>query len=581
MNYTLFFSLLFSLYIGSTQAQQEFRHHVYFEEGEAVISLEQLEEIKQFSANAQNLVQAKVVVRIYTNDAQGNESNYKLSGHRAALMKQCLQREGIQEGSIQIEHMGTALAATQQQQDFRRAELILTSDQHLFQRKSYQQAIFSAVQEWFKPHYDIFDIKPQKDTVLITSKGVVLYIPMATFDSNLVDTTVQLLVNSSHNPMEILTQYMSTLSGEHFLNSSGLLHLQAFWKGQKILKPLNKEIAILFPSRHYQDNALVYQSNPVLLSTTNWEASNNTPLPCAGFYSTKGYFCDPQFLIEPRLPYFASPPAKPIFTNIDSIIAIYDERIKTFDEQLTELEKDILNVPNEKKNSLVPKLRQKHKAIEWAQKTIAIKKDNLKEAYNREVEEKEAVYYQKLAAYNKNRNKQQQSYIRLLNNWANSKDSVQLLCKQEKETIQKTNAQYGVKLINTIRQQVAEKGLQNTLGFWISTKELGWKNIAHKLTPSNTTKYQINTKESAYGISAFLVFKNSQTVIMGQAETGRSISFGRLPYEQNASLVVIRRDEKGLSWGFYDINTNIIPPFIEFDYYSQTEVFAKLLTLSI
>lgn len=577
MNYTTIQFVIFLLFIGSLQAQQEFRHTVYFEEGEAIISLAQLEEIKRFSANAQNLAAAKVVVRVYSNDASNN--NPKLSGHRAALMKQCLQREGIQAEAIQTEQMGLAINANGQENQLRKAELILTTDEHLFQRKSYQESIFSELQKWFAPHYDYFDIYPKKDTILVTSKGVVLYIPNATFDTTAVDSTIQLLVNSSHNPMDILVHYMSTLSGQNFLNSSGLLHLQAFWKGQKITAPLVKDIAILFPSNQYKSNALAYQSNPILLSTTNWQTGQTTPLACAGFYTNNGYFCDPQFLIQPRLPYFSVPPVKPIFTNIDSIINIYNSRIQTFDNQLLELDNDIKNIPADKKNSLLPKLKQKQKSIGWAQKKIELKKDDLKEAYNREVEEKEAIYYQELAIYNKKRNQQQQSYIRLLNNWAGSKDSVQLLCDQEKEVLQKVNAQYPSNFLAKAKEVMAQQELKKSLGFLIKTKQLGWTNIAEKLPISNTTQYQVKTNQSAYGISAFLVFKNSQTVVMGQAETGESISFGRLPYEQKATLILMQNDEKGLSWGFYDINTNTVPPFIQFDYYSRTEVLGKLMYL--
>ncbi|MCP4438715.1 MAG: OmpA family protein [Aureispira sp.] len=561
------------------QAQQEFRHTVYFEQGEAIISLEQLEEIKQFTANAQNLTEAKVVVRSYANDAKGNDSNSNLSSRRAALMKQCLLREGIPEAYIQTEQMGDVLFSNETTNNFQRAELILTTDQHLFKRKSYQETIFNEVQEWFKPHYDYFDIYPKRDTILITSKGVILYIPTATFDTAQIDTTVQLLVNSSHNPMDILVHQMSTLSNQKLLNTSGLLHIQAFLRGQEIIIPLAKEIAILFPSNQYQSNALAYQSDPMLFSTTNWQSTNTGPLACGGFYTEEGYFCDPQFLKQPKLPNFSNPPSKPILTNIDSIIRIYDERIKTFDAQLNELDNDINNVPKDKKSTLLPKLKQKRTAIEWAQKKIELKKDDLKTDYNKEVEEKEAVYYKKLALYNTQRNQQQQNYIRQLNNWATSKDSIQILCEGEQKLVADINNQYGNNLLMQCRQLAANRGLQKPLGFWLTTKKLGWTNIAKELPTGNTTGYHINIQYSAYSVSAFMVLKNSQTIIMGQAAGGRTISFGRLPYEQEATLVFIQHDEKGLSWGFYDVNTSIVPPHVELDYYSRNEVFSKLSDL--
>ena len=147
-------------------AQTTHKHVVYFDPGQASISLQQLDSIKQWTALIKQLSNPKILVNSYANDAAIADNNQQLADKRALLLQQCLEREGI---PLQVLHIESKVQTTTENTTCNYCgELMITTDADFLYQNIYQKLIKEYLQTGSQIRSQIFWVNPMTDGIYTT-----------------------------------------------------------------------------------------------------------------------------------------------------------------------------------------------------------------------------------------------------------------------------------------------------------------------------------------------------------------------------------------------------------------------------
>ncbi len=552
----LIISLL--LLVTVVQGQYNAKHTVYFERGQASISLGQLDSIKALASQSIATINGRIVVHSYANDALEGDSNQRLSGRRAYLVQQCLEREGVNLGHLQIENK--VRHATEQEGCGACAEILLTTDSNFFFKNIYHEQIAEYLMEGSDVNAQTFWIRPFEDVVVTTKDGVLIRIPsgsLATQDSGLVKLDVRYLKNK----WDMLLHSLATRSVEQeFLELNRAVHLEVSQYGALLEMRNNQHITVITPSDVYSKKAKIYQQEGM-----SWVPHlQSDDLKVGSFYGGETYYCNDSNAAL-NLPNYAQPPAKPVYLIYDSMTVHQDKLLESLNVQLNYLAEQKVNKKG-KTQELSPQQKHNEYKLKTKKDRILIAKEKIRIQTREKNEAMEAEYYSALAVYNKNRNALQQSYIKNLDSLGAGQREKARRCEEHKTNIKQLQKEYGEETYEQIAEMLKNQPTSDKLGYWLKTNQLGWLSVGRKIAAmkENAVPYRAISSMSAYKVIAFLIFDETQDIVIGETLDERDIIFWEVPDGKTAKLLAVTKQGDSFLVAFHELVTSGDPIQLEF-----------------
>jgi len=571
-NYSSMFLLLLInivFFSAGMQAQYNVRHTVHFENGQASISLEQLDSIKKLAEQSISTTNNRIVVHAYANDAFEGDSNYKLSGRRAYLVQQCLERAGINLGHMQIENKvrhtpGEDGCATC-------ADILLTTDSNFVFQNVYHDQVAAFLMEGSSINAETFWVRPFDDVLVTTKDGVLIRIPkgsLATQDSGLVKLEVRYLKNK----WDMLLHSLATRSFEQeFLELNRAVHLSVAQYGEPLGLQDNENITVIVPSDVYNKNATIYEQKG-----TGWVTyEQSDDLKVGSFYGGETYYCNDSGggLVVPS---YLTPPAKPVYIPYDSVTAHQDKQLATIKVRMDYLQEQKVNEKG-KKQELNPQQKRNEYLLKTKKDRLLIAKEKIKIQTREKNEQLEASYYQALAIYNKNRSSMQQSYLKDLDRLGAEQKEKARRCEEHKESVELLQKEYGQQAYGQIAEVLRNQTTSDQLGYWLKTNQLGWLSVGQKAKRKNNdaVPYRIISDISAYKITAFLIFDETQDVIVGETLDETDIVFWEVPDGKSAKLLAVTQEGDTFLVAFHELVTSGNPIKLDFKNESLRDILGE------
>lgn len=553
--------IILSLFLFSFQliGQSIEKHLVYFEQGKAAISLQQLDRIKALAKKTMTIVNGRIVVHTYANDALEGDTNDRLSDRRAYLVQQCLERTGIPLAYLQIksnvrqEVIGEGCTAC--------AEILVTTDSTFSSQNVYQDHIAAFLMEESGIHAQTFWVNPFKNISVTTKDGVLIQIPSGALmvkDSGLIKLDVRFLKTR----WEMLLHSLATRStDQEFLNLNRAIYLEATQYGEPLKIKNNQPITVVVPSDVYCVNATLYQQEE-----NAWRRHpQSDKLKAGSFYTGDDYWCKNLDENALNTPNYAIPPAKPIRLEYDSMTIHQDKQLRSIQIRLDYLEEQKVNKKG-KPTELTTEQKRKEYLLKNKKDRLLIAKEKIKIQTRQKNEAAEAEYYKTLAVYNKERHQLQRLYLAGLDSLGAIQKEKINRCANLKQNVEELKTSYGQAEYERIAANLRNQSIKDKLGYWMEVQEFGWLGIGNRAPKEqiDVVPYRVTTSVSAYKIMAFLIFDESQQVVMGETLDATDIVFWEVPDGQSAKLLAVTQEGEDFLIAFHDLTTNGNPIELNF-----------------
>lgn len=564
--------VILSISIGSClygQAVEEYK--VYFEAGQASISLEQLDSIKTFVQPAKEEANTRVIVKTYANDALNDDANQHLSGRRAYLLQQCLERDGIALGHMQIENKvqaddGIADHCGQC------AYITLTTDENFSYQNVYHDRVAEYLIEESGVQAQTFWIKPFEDVILSTKDGLIVRVPKDAFetkDGGLIKFEVRFLQNA----WEMLLHSLTTRSVDQAsLKLNRAVHLEASQYGMPLSLKAGQEISIVLPTDEYTKSAAVYAQQD-----NRWGTTKEASVYVGSFFGGDQFHCNASG--DGLAAFnFNVPPSKPVYLVYDSVTVVQDEQLKTIKMRLEHLNSQKIDKKGKPKELSASQKRIENQ-LRNKKHRLLVAKEKLKIEAREENERREKIYYQALAAYNKQRNAQQRGYIKSVDSVGNQQREMARRCAEHRKNTALLQESYGQadyeRIAATLRNQ---KVMNSPLGYWVKTNKMGWMSIGanNSRASSDVVPYRVTSPISAYKITAFLIFDETKDIVLGETLDDTDIVFWEVPDGKNAKILAVTQEGDNFLVAFHRLTTSGNPIKLDFKQLNLQDLLERL-----
>lgn len=553
----------------SIWGQKDKKHIVYFEAGQASISLAQLDSIKKIAK--QTVSNNRFVVQAYANDAVNGDSNNRLSGRRAFLVQQCLEREGVSLAFMNVENK--VRHTTESEGCGACVEILTTSDSNFFFQNIYHERLAEFLTSGSEIQTQIFWIKPYENALITTKEGVLVRIPqgaLAVKDSSIVKLELRFLKNK----WDMLLHSLTTRSVEQeFLELNRALHVVAIQGSEQLVLSPNQYITVVMPSNAHYKNATAYEKEG-----NNWAIHKKAnDLKFGSFYGGDNYFCS-NSKDGLGIPDYGAAPAKPKLLNYDSMTLEQDKILKEVQIRLDYLEEQKTNEKG-KPQELSPQQKRNETLLKGQKDRALIAKQKIRIETRKKNEAMEEAYYKELAVYNAHRNALQQGYIKGLDSLVGEQKQRAERCKQHITATEQLRRNYGQDVYEKIAATLRNSQTTEKTGYWLKTNQLGWLGLGQKNNNNlqNAVPYRVTTANSAYKVTAFLIFDKTQDIIVGETLDATDIVFWEVPDGQSAKLLAVTQEGENYLVAFHEVVTNGNPIRLEFKPMGLKEILGQIL----
>lgn len=573
MNYFLLALLLNLFTISSVLGQTLDQYQLYFAPGQAVVNLAQLDSInlvaKQYLENSN----ARITVKTYANDAVGTDEDKRLSGRRAFLVQQCLERAGVPLKHLQITNKiyranpsSTTCKAC--------AEIKLIPDSNFFFRNVYEAYIADYMLDASGGESQTFWVEPFKEQVLMTKDGVLLYIPanaLNTIDSGLVKVDIRFL----DSYWKLLLHGLSSWDQEkRALHLQQAVEVTAKQYGKALNLKAGQQVMVVMPANENAETAQLYQKNAQawqLSTRATWQTlptyTGNSP--CNGEEGALAAF------------NYGDPPAKPEYLSYEAITEKEDKALESLGirlDQLASYKVDKRGKPKE----LSSKQRNIEQQLETERTRLLFAKERKKRKVLAQNEAIKAAYYQELAAYNKARSQYQQNYIGQMDSLQQRRHQKALRCTDYQTKAAELEANYGSTLFQKMKGELQTQAKTTALGYWIESQQLGWMTMAATTSPQNheTVPYRVTTPMSAYKVTAFLLLEETGLIVKGEILDETDIVFWEVPDNSAATLLAVTQHGEDFLVALHPLQTNGVPVELKFENQSLKKLLQEFLGTS-
>jgi len=128
---------------------------------------------------------------------------------------------------------------------------------------------------------ETFKIDQKKDTVLSFSKGTKLYLPANSLqfaDGRSANGQVDISVTECYSNADFITNDLTTTSGQHILESAGMLNISVTSNGQPLTIKKGGNYALYFPKKEQKERMELFYGNKMGNGVINWTTAMDTEI---------------------------------------------------------------------------------------------------------------------------------------------------------------------------------------------------------------------------------------------------------------------------------------------------------------
>lgn len=596
---------------------QDLKYSIYFQEGEdALPAMADLDSIKALAAIALESDTQRIVIRRYVDYWQKDDRYYSLLRKRSFLLKQIFEREGL--GPERLQLLSQALEDPDSAAERRhRIDLLLQKRDSIIadtvvEEINYYAEVRDFLAQLIKDQGSRFRIQPNRDTILYTQGGAMLYIPKNCFAVDPRAEWIELYWQEAYQRSELMPFILLSPENEKQLQEwAAVWKLEASYRG-KALKlrsggpqpisflPTDDVITDLNWFHSAQEPSAAFKWRRKEMGS--WQPIHPLCLHLAEASSDSfSYFCDRPMLGKPK-PGIAPPKAeKPVLIQTNPVVLESVDSLLALNQMVVEE----IRAAFEKKDSrwwagkkrkrknerqyqreLESALKQKRSILQLKQKEVNRVKtinDSLTADY------KAAAY-----AYNHVRDSLQQSYLTALRNWHIARDSLEWLCNYEQHAVAYLRVNYADSLL-----RVWQKALQQTIDpnlaggvakplfptghqhLILPIRKLGWSSLQRPLPYSNKPleykAFTFGPELPSYKIAATTMMRTSRAAALSTALNLDNMSFYPLPAEAPIHLIALYVDGEKAYLNLHQATANKLPYKLEFVEYQSLDAFREAL----
>ena len=260
-NLSIFAILLTSV---SIFAQKTIQRTIYFESANAQLSTASQSYLMALADTLKKYPTYSILLIGHT-DATGTAAeNQSLSEKRALIVKTELGKYGVPAAFMALKAMGTSEPLSNNttlegKKRNRRVEIAITfsppntsNTTAVAPPKKYQNMM--QLYRDLSLNFQNFKINTAKDTIIRGEKGTVLFISKASFEGAPANVTIDFRLKEAYSFSDIISENLSTQSGNKLLQTGGMIYVDAKYKGVDLT--LKKEMNVSFSSKESREEGM-------------------------------------------------------------------------------------------------------------------------------------------------------------------------------------------------------------------------------------------------------------------------------------------------------------------------------------
>jgi len=255
----LFLSLFFSF---SIFAQQTIIDEVFFETAKAELTDQAKKELNEFTQLLKSYGDYSLEVKAHTDDRGDHDYNLDLSNRRANSVMSYLTTLGIESSKSSSAFFGESRPnytneTEEGMQKNRRVDLLATV--HTIKNIS---ALLDRLSETKDQEYKF----PADENIKLTAlNGTTIWIPANAFVNEKGETVtgeVTFKIEEAYSNLDIISNGLSTLSGEKLLETGGMVYMEAKADGQKLQLKEDVNLLVEMPTEKTKEEMQLFTGNP-------------------------------------------------------------------------------------------------------------------------------------------------------------------------------------------------------------------------------------------------------------------------------------------------------------------------------
>lgn len=274
--FTLFLLSVATLSLGQTVAGT-----VYFASGDHSISKKEAAALEQVVSTLKTLSAVRVEIQGHTDNTGSEAFNDALSLRRAEALRQHLLSAGIPSHTISVKAYGSSQpVADNMTEEGRRLNRRASVFTYVDSNNTGSEEDISILYRQLEPPPQIFNIDPNRDTILHCAQGTIIYIKAYSFRSvDCGNRSVSFKVKEVYSKSDMILHNLTTTSDSSIIESQGMLHTEAEdCKGTQLDLQKGKELVIIMPADTVLPGAQVFQGQRGHDEVMNWTVDNNAEL---------------------------------------------------------------------------------------------------------------------------------------------------------------------------------------------------------------------------------------------------------------------------------------------------------------
>jgi len=534
----LFLSLFFSF---TVFAQQTINDAVFFETAKAELTDQAKKELNEFTQLLKSYGDYSLEVKAHTDDRGDHDYNLDLSNRRANSVMNYLTTLGIESSKSSSVFFGESRPnytneTEEGMQKNRRVDLLATV--HTIENIG---ALLNRLSEKEEQEYQFSADENIKLTAL---NGTTIWIPANAFvneKGESVTGEVTFRIEEAYSHFDIITNGLSTLSGEKLLETGGMVFMEAEADGQKLELKEGVDLLIEMPTEKTEDKMQLFTGNPTEDGVVDWASTGQefktdekdyltyppVPKPKYSHKTFPPYECDldarPLAPKKPRKPVEPRTPKRDQFKYNPGFL-----------KTMTLGKKGIQEEEERKYEAALEKYKDRH------QKYVNISKPRYEE---------ELIVYKEKTTYHKEADKIWVEDCK--NNRAEYLKTMRAKFEKE-DSLARVNYQVQIKLWRKAKQKIAKEfeekyneiGTLNKKalsGYFYQVNKLGWINCDRFLNFPASSMMLANIKTTSPSLEemVYIVFEEERSIIRPRRIQNGGYQFN-LPVGKKVAILGIK-----------------------------------------
>ena len=522
-------------------AQQQISTSIYFETAKAELTEQSKKELNEFTQRLKNHGDYSLEVKAHTDNRGDDAYNMNLSNQRSNSVMSYLSTLAIESSKSTAAFFGESRPdfsneTEEGMQKNRRVDLFAT----VFSIENMED-LMERLSENNEQEYQFSANENIKLTAL---NGTKIWIPANAFvneNGEVVSGEINFRMREAYSSLDIISNGLSTLSGEKLLETGGMIHMEAESEGQKL--QLNKDINLLIemPTEKTKDGMQLFTGNPSDDGVVDWASTGQEfktdekdylsyppmPKPKYSHKSFPPYECNvdirPQAPKKPRKPVEPREPKREQFKYNPGFlksVTLGKKGIKAEEER--RYESALANYKNRhEKYTNISKPRYEEELVAYKEKTAHYKEADLEWSTNCRSEREE--------------------YLKTMRAEFEKEDS-----------LARVNYQVQIKLWRKAKKKIAEEFEEkyNEVGtlnkkalssYFYQVNKLGWINCDRFINIPKSSMMLANIKTSSPSLEemVYIVFEDEKTMIRPRRIQNGGFQFN-LPVGKKVSILGIK-----------------------------------------